>query len=135
MKLHLLKYDLSGIVLEHFFRFFIIIIFTFSERKSEENLLIHSKRETVHFYVETAKRNRENLGHVVTPAVHVSGKAVFKLSNIPPPPAVDIKLSDLCFAFLIVKKGNLIRQSCTLSSSCDDGYTLFKYLLKYKMIK
>ena len=106
MKLHLLKYDLSGIVLEHFFQFF-ILLFLLSERKSEENLLIHSKRETVHFYVETAKRNRENLGHVVTPAVHVSEKAVFKLSNIPPPPAVDIKLSDLCFAFLIVKKVTL----------------------------
>ena len=34
-------------------------------------------------------------------------KALFKLFNFPPPPAVDIKLSDLCFTFLIVKKVTL----------------------------
>ena len=34
-------------------------------------------------------------------------KAVFKLSNIPLHLAGDIKLSDLCFTFLIVKKVTL----------------------------
>ena len=67
-----LLYDLQGIVLVHFFR---QLTSTPWEKKLRKSY-VHGKRETVHFHVDTAKRNPQTWkmagkqGHVLAVVVH-----------------------------------------------------------------